>query len=1158
VSGAAGKHDLYLRATGGSGYLFNIEWWKFNFITGQDVGAVGVAGGDSYSNGVFTVTGAGADIGGMADAFHAVLVTNNGDCTIAARVASVQNIDPWSKAGVIIGESTNAGAANAFIGVTPGNGITWQYRLSTGGVATTNSVSGLSAPCWVELVRSGNTITGYSSADGTNWTMQGSADFAMAPAVRAGLAVCSHNNSSLCTATFDNVTAPGLPISIPPAAPGGLVAAAGIEQAALRWGAASRATSYNVKRATTSGGPYATVANVAGTNYTDAGVTGGTVYFYVVSALNVGGESGSTAEAGVVPKVNVPTPWLTQDIGAGGLAGGASFTNGVFTVTGCGADIWSPADEFRFVQVTNTGNGTVTARVTSIEDINAASKAGVMIRAGLANNAAHALVALTPGDGVIFQYRSSAGGGTVSSTKSGLSAPYWVRLVRSGNTFSGYCSPDGANWTLVGSATIAMAAQEYAGLAVSGHDANTLCPAIFDHVTAPGWAPPPASVPSGVVAVGGIERVALSWTPSSNANSYNVYRAATSGGPYTFITNLTATNYLDGDLAGRTNYYYVVTALSSTAGESGNSAEIRATPSSNVPLPWTALDIGPVGAWGSEGATNGVFTLTASGADIWNASDAFRFIHVTANGNATMVARVASLQNVDPWSKAGVMIRDGLGSNAANVFIAVTPGNGVTWQCRASDGGSTVNNNTAGLSAPYWVKLVRSGTSFTGYYSANGASWTQLGSATMTNISTAYIGLAVTSHNNSDLCTATFDNVTAPGWPLPLLTVNAVATSSNQINLAWTVVTNATGYNVKRSLNNGGPYTVLAGGLTATNYQDAGLAGGTTYYYEVGAVVSGRETNSPQVSATTMLPPTLLGRWLSGGANFGETSGYSPAGTFDGFAAAGGGFYFTNDVPPNATGVSVRLNNSGLGISNTCQAWDAGYASTFDRITNSFSVMCWSKGWPGTWNPWVSKYGESERGWQLRMDGTAPAYACWTVRNNSVGTVTLGAAALSNPDDLATRSIALGSDGNWHHYAGIFDAGSGIRRLYVDGVLAAEETGNAPCLAAANNRLMLGAKDSGSTANSTAGYGNYFTGNLFDVRVYGGVVSLALVRSVAGFTPPSPTSQLAGGNQLVLSWSWGTLLQATNLLGPWTPVSAAPPYTNNQTGAQQFFRISNP
>lgn len=401
------------------------------------------------------------------------------------------------------------------------------------------------------------------------------------------------------------------------------------------------------------------------------------------------------------------------------------------------------------------------------------------------------------------------------------------------------------------------------------------------------------------------------------------------------------------------------------------------------------------------------------------------------------------------------------------------------------------------------------------------------------------------------------DPVATCGAPGDLV---ATPVSTNEISLQWNALTNAASYSVKRSTTNGGPYIVIASGLAGTSYLDNGLPSGTEYYYTVSAMVFTNETpDSLQASAATLAPMILLGHWLAGAANLGETSGYSPAGTLDGFAVANGSHYFTNDVPPNARGVSLYLGNSGVGISNTCRAWDPHYTNMFDNpITNSFTVMCWAKGWPAGWNPWISKFGESESGWQLRKDGSTSSYACWTVRNGSVGAVTLGSAVYGNPDDLATRSITVGNDGKWHHYAGTFDANLGVRCLYVDGDLAASETGNAPCIMAANNRLMLGAKDSGSASSSAGGYGSYFTGNLFDVRIYNIALLQPQIRSIAGLTPPSPTSRLSSGNQVVLTWTWGTLLEATNLMGPWTPVFAASPYTNTQTGAELFFRVSNP
>ncbi|MDB6018174.1 MAG: hypothetical protein JWR19_2663, partial [Pedosphaera sp.] len=73
----------------------------------------------------------------------------------------------------------------------------------------------------------------------------------------------------------------------------------------------------------------------------------------------------------------------------------------------------------------------------------------------------------------------------------------------------------------------------------------------------------------------------------------------------------------------------------------------------------------------------------------------------------------------------------------------------------------TGGSRSAGLVAPYWVRVVRSGNTFTGYLSPDGVTWTQQGTTTLTMASSVYIGLCVTSRNNPVTCTATFDSVTA-------------------------------------------------------------------------------------------------------------------------------------------------------------------------------------------------------------------------------------------------------------------------------------------------------------------------------------------------------------------------------------------------------------
>jgi endo-1,4-beta-xylanase len=84
-------------------------------------------------------------------------------------------------------------------------------------------------------------------------------------------------------------------------APTGLAATAGAAQVQLIWNPVTGATGYNVKRATTSGGPYTTIATVTGTSFTDTGVTNGTTYFYVVSAFNANGESANSGQVSATP-----------------------------------------------------------------------------------------------------------------------------------------------------------------------------------------------------------------------------------------------------------------------------------------------------------------------------------------------------------------------------------------------------------------------------------------------------------------------------------------------------------------------------------------------------------------------------------------------------------------------------------------------------------------------------------------------------------------------------------------------------------------------------------------------------------------------------------------------------------------------------------------
>ena len=130
------------------------------------------------------------------------------------------------------------------------------------------------------------------------------------------------------------------------------------------------------------------------------------------------------------------------------------------------------------------GNGQIVARVVSIQNTNTWAKAGVMIRENLTNTSSNAAMLVTPSNIVTFQRRTTNGGNSFNTTASGL-APYWVKLTRAGNVFTGSKSVDGVNWTVVGSVSITMPTNVYVGLAVTSHNNAVLSKAVFDNVTAP-------------------------------------------------------------------------------------------------------------------------------------------------------------------------------------------------------------------------------------------------------------------------------------------------------------------------------------------------------------------------------------------------------------------------------------------------------------------------------------------------------------------------------------------------------------------------------------------------------------------------------------------------------------------------------------------------
>jgi ELWxxDGT repeat protein len=187
---------------------------------------------------------------------------------------------------------------------------------------------------------------------------------------------------------------------------------------------------------------------------------------------------------------------------------------------------------------------------------------------------------------------------------------------------------------------------------------------------------------------------------------------------------------------------------------------------SSLPAPWTSRDIsGTLIAPGSASYSNGQFIVHSAGVDFYKAPDSFHFVNQPFDGNATIVAKVENIGNTHPNALAGLMIRQGHSPYDSFVAVAVTPSGNINFMWR-QDAGTPGYKSVPG-SAPKWLKLERNGNIFTAYSSADGSTWTTIGSTSIIMSSNISVGMALTSQS-SQYNTATFSNVavsTTPSTP---------------------------------------------------------------------------------------------------------------------------------------------------------------------------------------------------------------------------------------------------------------------------------------------------------------------------------------------------------------------------------------------------------
>jgi len=378
----------------------------------------------------------------------------------------------------------------------------------------------------------------------------------------------------------NDVVLPSPPVA-PPPVPTGLIATPGNMQIALNWAGSAGASSYNVKRSLANNGSYSTIAtNVRSTGYTDTNVVNGTTNYYAVSAVNSLGQSGNSPQVSGIPTATVASassdnpPNETAAMAFDGSTGTKWFN------AGAGNTGWL---QYYF-------GGPL--------------KAVVRYDLSSAND-------VSGRDPKNWQFQGSQNGTT------------WTTLdTRTGETF--------ASRFLTKQYPISNTtpyAYYRLNITTNNGDASgiQLSEMAFTYrVEAP--------TNLAVTAISS-SQINLSWTSSDGATGYNVKRATVSGGPYTVIAaNLSALAYTNTGLANGTKYYFVVSATN-VVGESANSIEVSARPTSPVPpqlgfginagqiqLTWPLEHTG----WELQAQTNPLSTglgtnwFTISGSDVTN------------------------------------------------------------------------------------------------------------------------------------------------------------------------------------------------------------------------------------------------------------------------------------------------------------------------------------------------------------------------------------------------------------------------------------------------------------------------------------------------------------------------------------------------------------
>lgn len=723
--------------------------------TDEDIGLPSQVGSASEANGVWTVSGGGSDIWTSSDQFNFAHEDSSDNVVLVVRVAAVSNTDAWTKGGLMLRDSNDPSAIFADVVATPGNGVSFQWRNTTGGQCGYSQISGIVTPIWLKLTRVGDQFSGYYSPDGAGWTAIGPTEaIPMASVPIAGLAVTAHNDALLATATFDHLTVSNTPP--PPPNPFGVYRElwSNLNPSVGNNLAALTNTAYNPSWPDNPDPTYTRTYNVF-----EADANTGMNYY------------GQRMRALVVPPLDGNyTFWISSDdtsdlfLSTDESPANKRFIAGVAGWTS--SRQWNAEPDQQSVAIPMRAG-----RRYYLEAIMQQGAGGdnLAVRWQLPGGAFEEPLPgssasgthLIPFDGVdtppgIFQQTTNV------TAVEGTSATFSV-LVTNG-------APVSYQWQVNGTPLSSTTGPIYtvsnlSVLANNGQVYNCTVSNSAGTVTSTGMSltviadktPPTVT---RVLNIGTNSVVLVYSKPVELASATSIGNYAFTNGLPISAAALASDNetvtLTTGNLVYGSNYVLVINGVRDRASTPNTIA--ANTRLSFVALAYSSQDIGNPPIPTRIGVVGNGLNITASGSDIGGYADQFGLSYQLRTGDFDVAVRVAGLSASDVWAKAGLMARETLDPGARFAGVFATPAmNGMSFEDR--DPAASPSGTSGNLPANYpntWLRLKRVGNAFTGFGSYDGLTWSQLGTATISMPSMVYFGYAVSSHNPTQSTVAQF------------------------------------------------------------------------------------------------------------------------------------------------------------------------------------------------------------------------------------------------------------------------------------------------------------------------------------------------------------------------------------------------------------------